>query len=431
MAYTVADIITDIANTSSTIGKKNLLVKYRNVTQLTDILRFIYDPYTKTGISEKKFNAAVSRENVAISGNVEFKLSFLMDYLMANNTGSNADCDVVAAFYRYYLKANPGAAFLVKAIATQSLKIGVSTTTLNTVYGRDFIPTVRPMLGKDIDTVNCERIKWPVIVTEKLDGVRRLVFVENGTVKVFSRSGHVDDGLIEIEEELMLLPQGYVYDGELIAAGKYEDNIALRQATTSIANSKGVRTGLIFMIFDMVPIDEFRNGISAYGALVRKELLHDTLEQVGSQHLLTRIKEVPILDVTDDISVALTYAELMWAEKREGVMLNTTAGKYHAGKRSKELLKIKQTMTVTLQVVDIEEGKGKYKGTTGSLVTEYKGNKLCVGSGLSDAQRELAWMHKPIVIGSWIEVETFGESKSGGKLSLNCPIFKRYVDDED
>lgn len=432
MAYTVADIIKDIANTSSNTEKKLILMKHRNVMQLTDILKFIYDPYNKTCISEKKFNAALERNQPgSFDDGVIYSIRSLMQYLSANRTGSNTDCDVVARHYLYYMKWHPDNAWMVKAIATQNLKIGVSTTTLNAVYGKNFIPTVNPMLGKDIDSVNIDRIKWPVIVTEKLDGVRRVSFVDSD-VRIYSRSGHLDSGLLEIEKELSLLPAGYVYDGELEAIGSFKDNIALRQATTSIANSNGIRSGLKLRLFDMIPIDEFKEGTSLYGALVRKNMLHDTLQQVGTHHLLEYIEEIPIITVTDSMPEVIEIAERMWSEGKEGVMLNTVSGLYKAGKRSKDLLKVKSTITVILEIVGIEEGKGKYKGTTGAFITTYKGTELRVGSGLTDVQRELAWMHKEELIGKWIEVETFGESKNaGGTVSLNCPIFKRYIADED
>ncbi len=48
-----------------------------------------------------------------------------------------------------------------------------------------------------------------------------------------------------------------------------------------------------------------------------------------------------------------------------------------------------------------------------------------------DAQRQLIWANKSKVLGRKVEIETFGESKNAqGTISLNCPIFKRFVGDE-
>ena len=74
----------------------------------------------------------------------------------------------VDKFYNY-----PGATFLAMAIVTQDLKMGVSTKTLNNVYGDDFIPVIECMLGTLYEKVN--KPSWPCIVTEKLDGIRRIL----------------------------------------------------------------------------------------------------------------------------------------------------------------------------------------------------------------------------------------------------------------
>jgi DNA ligase-1 len=68
----------------------------------------------------------------------------------------------------------------------------------------------------------------------------------------------------------------------------------------------------------------------------------------------------------------------------------------------------------------------------GALVVEYKGNKLGVGSGFTDQQRQHIWDWKGHYISKQVEIETFGESKNAmGEVSLNCPIFKRFVGEEE
>lgn len=436
----VAEVINLIGNTSSTNDKLYLLKKNENLPGLKEILKFIYNPYCKTGISTKKLEKALSAFNVPV---VTVSYQEAIDYFKKNQTGTDADLFFAAKF----ITNQEGlAASLAKAIVTQDLKIGVTATSLNKAYGKDFIPKIGCMLGTLYGDVGPVKTKWPCIVTEKLDGIRRILVKENGVVRCYSRSGHEDTGLVEIIADAKWLPNNTVYDGELLAEGTFKDSIALRQATNSIANSKGDKTGLIFNVFDMIPIDEFFAGVSTKDALVRKITLGATLGDDSIQHLderwpvllqafgihreLKHIKPVPILGLVKNMAEVEPIVASIWGRGGEGVMLNTVSGLYEI-KRSKNLLKVKHTEEHVLTVVDAIEGTGKFEDMLGALVVNYKGNKLGVGSGFTDAQRKEIWDHPAKYRGRQVEIETFGESTNAlGEVSLNCPIFKRFVGEE-
>lgn len=448
----VAKVINLIGNTSSSNDKLYLLKKNENVPGLKTILKFIYDPYTRTGISKAKLAKALKIAEARgpyVIGNEPFiSYTEMIDYLKTHTTGNDCDITMAARFINCTKVMYPEAEELAKAIVTQDLKIGVTATSLNKVYGADFIPKIGCMLGTLYGDVGPEKTKWPCIVTEKLDGIRRILVKENGVCRCYSRSGHEDTGLIEIVEDAKYLPNNTVYDGELLAAGTFKDCIAQRQATNSIANSKGDKTGLTFNVFDMVPLDEFRAGISNDKALVRKITLGATLMDESIQHLepdkwpmliqafgihteLKAIRPVPILGLVKCMADVEPIVNEIWARGGEGVMLNSTVGKYEI-KRSKELLKVKHTEEHVLEVVDILEGTGKFEGMMGALVVNYNGNKLGVGSGFNDAQRKDIWDNPEKYLGRSIEIDTFGESTNAlGEKSLNCPIFKRFVGEEE
>ena len=448
----VAKVINLIGNTSSSNDKLYLLKKNENVPGLKAILKFIYDPYTRTGISKAKLAKALKIAEARgpyVIGNEPFiSYTEMIDYLKTHTTGNDCDITMAARFINCTKVMYPEAEELAKAIVTQDLKIGVTATSLNKVYGADFIPKIGCMLGTLYGDVGPEKTKWPCIVTEKLDGIRRILVKENGVCRCYSRSGHEDTGLIEIVEDAKYLPNNTVYDGELLAAGTFKDCIAQRQATNSIANSKGDKTGLTFNVFDMVPLDEFRAGISNDKALVRKITLGATLMDESIQHLepdkwpmliqafgihteLKAIRPVPILGLVKCMADVEPIVNEIWARGGEGVMLNSTVGKYEI-KRSKELLKVKHTEEHVLEVVDILEGTGKFEGMMGALVVDYNGNKLGVGSGFNDAQRKDIWDNPEKYLGRSIEIDTFGESTNAlGEKSLNCPIFKRFVGEEE
>ena len=361
-----------------------------------------------------------------------------------HTTGSDTDIAWAAAFVANTYKEHGSlAADLAVALVTQDLKIGITATSLNKVYGSDFIPKTGCMLGTLFTDVGSFKTQWPCIVTEKLDGVRRILVKEKGICRFYSRSGHEDVGLVDILEEAKYLPDNYMYDGELLAAGVFKDSIAQRQATNSLAACKGLKTGLIFNIFDMVPVSEFYSGRSTANARERKILLGATFGDESIQHIdddwlrriiafnierdLKWIKPVPVLGVVSNIHDVEPIVGPIWARGGEGVMLNTTSGHYEI-KRSKQLLKVKHTEDHVLQVVDMTEGTNKYEDSLGALVVAYKGSYVGVGSGFTDAQRKEIWSNPAKYIGKYIEVETFGESTNAqGFVSLNCPIFKRFV----
>lgn len=416
-------------------AKMMILAKNAEVPGLKEILRFIYNPYVKTGIASAKIKSILSM--CVEPGDVSYRQA--IDFFTINTTGGEA----AQLFAAKFIKSNKDAHDLAVAIVTQDLKIGVTATTLNKVYGANFIPLIGCMLGTSIDDVKPSSIKWPCIVTNKEDGIRRLLIKRNGVTKLYSRAGHEDFGLVQIVADAEYLPDNTVYDGELVAEGNFVDCIAQRQATASIANSKGTKTGLQFRVFDSLPRDEYETGISVRTARVRKlfvgallrcesikhlepELYHSLIQSIGVAQELNHIKHVPILGVVNSLEEAIELAEPIWAAGGEGVMLNTVDGKYEI-KRTKSLIKIKKIMEFVLPVIDFEEGEGRNEGTLGALVVEYKGNRVGVGSGFSDALRNQIWTNKQQYKGMRVEVESFGESTNAtGGVSINCPIFKRF-----
>jgi DNA ligase-1 len=450
-----AKVIQLVKNTSSRNDKLYLLQRNANVPGLKEILRFIYNPYAKTGIATgklyKTLDFAEARGTYKMGDEHFVSYEDAIKYFKRHTTGTDADLVMAARFINctkaMYAEALPFVTEVAIGMVTQDFQIGVTAKSLNTVFGNTFIPTVGCMLGTKIDDLPAHKIGWPCVVTEKLDGIRRVLIKENGVCRMFSRSGHEDTGLVEIMAEAELLPDNRVYDGELLAIGNFKDNIALRQASMSRSAVKGIKTGLSFNVFDMLPVEEFYAGMSEDAAAVRKLLLGATLMDESIQLLkglesnwpkliasygihrqLKFIKPVPILGFVRNILDVEPIVEGIWARGGEGVMLNTAEGRYEI-KRSKSLLKVKHTEEMILTVVDLLEGTGKYEDMLGALVVDYKGAKVGVGSGLDDSLRAAIWKHPEKYIGRKVEIETFGESTNAvGTRSLNCPIFIRFAD---
>ncbi len=435
-----ARILLEIKNTSSTTEKQQILRQNGGNRICREILKFIYNPYFRTCISDAKLDKAPLYNQDPISQDPLDMIAYLVEH----PTGDMETCGI-ANTWMHRLET-PEERWLARGMITQNLQIGVSVTTLNNVFGAEFIPKISCMLGTPLDKVPESRQRWPYIVTEKLDGIRRIMVKQGGQVKFYSRSGHLDEGLVELEREAQHLPDNYVYDGELLAKGEYVDSIAQRQATNSIANRKGTRVGLTFNIFDMVPAAEFLAHRATPSCLKRKAMLAGVLHdptgmllyenpQDFSYMLATyddgyeynMIRPVPILTLAHSMEDIEPVVSKLWAEGKEGVMLNDPKAIYES-KRTKTLIKMKKVITYTLRVEGFVEGTNKYEGMLGSLLTMYKDNYLQVGSGFTDMQRWEIWENQDKYMGSLFEVESFGESTNKqGLTSLNCPIFKRFI----
>ena len=434
----VQQVLQKCQQTSGNLDKMAIIQNNSNLLGLMDVLQFIYNPYFKTGISGAKLLQAIEMAK-HIQEVTTITYFDMMEYLKGHNTGSNDDLYQVARF----LANNEQTAWLAKALVTQDLKIGLDVKSLNKIFGESFIPRVGCMLGLPYEDVT--QVRWPCIITEKLDGIRRIMIKENGIVRLYSRSGHEDTGLIDIEHEAQYLPDNHVYDGELIAIGKHATNLDTRQKTSSLSSGKGNKTGLIYNIFDMVTLSEFYSGTSRpaidrkaklgilFGDQNSSLLFEDAkgrvsadTDQIRKLMTLSWIKALPILGYVDNFAAAAPIASEIWNRGGEGIMLNTSKGLYEI-KRSKELLKVKQVHDITLKIEGFTEGTGKHEGRVGAILVKYKGQFVGVGSGLDDYLRTIMWDKQDEYIGKEIDIEHFGESRNaGGSVSLNCPIFKGF-----
>lgn len=314
-----------------------------------------------------------------------------------------------------------------KEIITKTLKIGGTAKSINKAFGEKFIPEFNVMLAKKFEDEEHKVKGKEFVITEKLDGMRTIMIVENGNVTFFSRQGQPITGLVEIIRDAVSLPDN-VYDGELLIANAddYKDREVL-QETLKIARKDREKRGLVLHLFDMIPIEEFKAGESKATYRKRKEELSFIVEKLGSPY----IKVVPNLYVGKDLDVIPKLLEEMNRKGKEGLMLNVSDGKYQC-KRTDVLLKIKSMNTMDCKIIGFEEGTGKYEGMLGALLLDYKGYELRCGSGFTDEDRKEIWNNKEKYLGKIAEIQYFRESRNqDGGLSVSFPVFICIRHDKD
>jgi DNA ligase 1 len=433
--FEVANIIKEVSETSSKKDKENILRSHKNNQLLRSILNHVFNPYIKTNIAKKKLSKKVE-DGIGIA------LNSIEEYMSYLQQSSGRDEQI--ATVQHYISNQPKELhWLLESMATKTLKIGATATTINKAFDENFIPKFDVMLAEKY--IETKKVKgehkvyehWKryigerVIVTKKLDGNRCVVFVNNdGTVNLFSREGHELEGFVEIEDAFKQFPKGNVYDGEILAINEEGLNSKeLFQKTSKIVKKKGIKTGVEFHAFDMLPIKNFKQG----GYNIRCEVRKNNLEDIVKSENHPLIKYVEPLYIGEfDKNIIDELSEKAKENEEEGIMVQLANAPYLC-KRTFDILKVKVFESADILCVNVYEGKqGKNIGKLGGIVCNFKGHLVNIGSGFSDEQRELLWKEPNLIIGKIVEITYFEEFEDEeGNLDLRFPIFKTIRTDKE
>lgn len=432
------ELVIKLQATTSRLEKESLLRTYGTDGNKA-LLYFIFNPYIVTGISAKKaekYKGKVNINKFSIFDLIEedtkdySNLQDMFNYFEEHNTGRDEDLIELETWAQHCAPYQN----LIYSIITKDLKLGITSTTINKIYGKDFIPSFDVMLAQkyfdDPDKLVSDHTKF--ILTTKLDGVRCVLFNYPEGPEFYSRQGQIFSGLVELEEEAKKLPTGYVYDGELLLNLQDIESKDLYRETMKVVSADKDKYNVIFNCFDLLPIEDFKKGFYGVPAQTRKDYVHTILEKAQLEHF----KEVKILYDGDDKNQIDILLDQVTSAGGEGLMINLYDSPYDC-KRCKGLLKVKKMQTCDVKVIGLEEGTGQNAGKLGALKIEFIGpdGKIytCdVGSGLTLEQREDFWEHKDKVLNKIIEVQYFEISNNqNGTYSLRFPVFKYIREDKD
>lgn len=407
---------------------KHSTKKNEKTKQLTDskndelfcfTLEFLLNTDKKTGISTAKLSKTISNKVSFVKIN-DFKM--LINYVLMHNTGT----DDVVRTVQYFIEqlSNLTLQNFVSEIITKKYKCGVTAK-----VAAEILPDI---IKKEHQVMLANKfkgeLKEPVQVSLKLDGIRCSALIDDD-IKFLSRQGKEIAGLNQIKSALENMNlKGYMLDGELIRINN--DNLPSDEnfkLTTSIVSSKDEdKTDLEYVIFDIVPLEDYKKRECNLIFAKRKKLINQLIIENDF------IKKVPTYKTTKSIDDVYEILAQVESEGQEGLMLNTLTGLYKFGKRSNDLLKVKTFNTCDIFCTGVEEGEGKYAGTLGAIICDYKGYKLKVGSGLTEEQRDFYWKNKSKIVNRIVEIKYFEESSDkDGNLSLRFPVFIQVRDDKD
>ena len=325
-----------------------------------------------------------------------------------------------------------------RRILIKDMRAGFGEKSVNTVAKKQkkvqyAVPVFECMLAHD--GANHEaKITGKKLVEPKLDGVRVITVVdfESRTVQMYSRNGKELNNFPHVvkafEDNLDNFARSYVFDGEIVSK-------SFQALMTQVHRKDNVEASdARLMLFDMLPLSEFKQGQSVMGQRRRTAFLKSNFSKIFSDSGCIEIVEQREFDLdvfTDEIEFK-DYNKAAVAAGYEGIMIKDPEGKWE-GKRSVAWLKQKPFIEVSLAVVSVEEGTGRNVGKLGAVVCEGEddGKKIVVnvGSGFTDEQRAEFWEAKDSLIGQVVEVRADAATRSQDSedtWSLRFPRFLRF-----
>lgn len=410
----VIGIFESITSTSSTMGKQNIIKEHKDNELFKLCLKFLLDDMIITGINDKKYNKGL---NLHLNLGLIHNLEELLEYVQLNNTGRDEDIIEVKS----YIESNyePIYSFL-KGLVCKSIKLGANSKLVNKAFGYNFIPVFNVMLAESHEKHKGKIKNNEFILTTKLDGSRIIAIREEGKVSFYSRQGKPIEKLVELDKDFMNLPEG-VYDGELLAIGKFNNAAEQYKETMKRSRIKGVKTGLKMVCYDYIEdINNFFNGLDDAPCIDRKNKLETIIKSSKNNFNIDHIEYLTPLYVGTDKSMIGKYSNEAVSKGDEGIMLSIANSPYKCS-RTHYLQKVKLFKTADVLVEEILEGEGRLSGTLGKIKISYliDGDKhsCYLGSGFSDSDRSLIWSNPGLILNKVVTIKFFeiSENDNGGK----------------
>lgn len=399
-----------------------------------------YDPYVTFGVKQvPETKNLINRENPWADFNG--LLQRLHERLLTGNAAKSAIQEMSLRF-----DSDNWNKFCAPVIR-KDLRAGISDKTINKVCGNTEYQV--PIFGCQLAT-NCEgrpEMRGIKRIEPKLDGVRVLMMVIPGdeivSVVSYSRNGKIFENFTHIEQEVLnsvsailklskhknALINGFVLDGEVV--GKSFQDL-MRQARRK---ENAQADDSVYHVFDIIPLADFNAGFWNARLRMRLNILNDMKNIISRMSTVALVPSIEVnLDYAEGNDQLDRYAKDCVNSGYEGVMIKDIEAPYEC-KRNTFWLKWKPTITVDLEVIDVEEGTGKNKGRLGALVCQGidSGRQITVnvGSGFSDADRDDYWANRDLVIGRYAEILCDVITRNmDGTYSLRFPRFVRFRDDK-
>ena len=322
-----------------------------------------------------------------------------------------------------------------RRILIKDLRCGVSEKTVNKVLKGRFskiqpVPVFECMLAHD-GANHQTKITGKKLLEPKLDGVRCITVVdhESRTVTQYTRNGKVLENFGHItaalEKHIDDFGRSYVLEGEVVST-------SFQTLMKSVHRKENVdASDARLVLFDILPLSEFKAGKSVMGQRRRSEFLKTFKHVFDASGCIEIIPQIAVnLDELVGEIEYKDYNRQMVEAGYEGIMIKDPNAPYEC-KRTTSWLKEKPFIELSLAVVAVEEGTGRNVGKLGALVCQGvddgKTISVNVGSGFTDEQRAEFWEAKNSLNGQVVEVRADAVTQNqDGTYSMRFPRFLRF-----
>ncbi len=425
----ISDFVEASNATNSNSDKLEVLKTYTQYESVCKALNYTYDTYKQYGVT-----SANCKKNSDLMGhpNTYGSIFTLLDDL--NNrvcTGHTAIANVNRFVHENYIYKD-----LIFNMIDRNLKTRSTASMINKVKP-GLIPTFDVALAKAFDEKTQKKVIWEDrwFVSRKLDGVRCLTVIDaNGEPKFFSRQGKEFLTLDNLKTDIKALGlKNTVLDGEVCILNETGDEDFAGIIKEIKRKDHTIATPFYWM-FDMLDMQDFNSKTSevTFGQRIAD------LNALFNTSKLKLYSPLLIGVLPQKIGNDQVFSEMMAESKAggwEGLMLRKDST--YKGKRSNEILKVKQMFDEEYIVVDLEndvhrvivDGAEVEEEMLKNVIIEHKGNRVHVGSGFSHEQRRHYFANPNEILGKQITVQYFEESQSkSGEYSLRFPVIKAVYD---
>lgn len=260
-------------------------------------------------------------------------------------------------------------------------------------------------------------LAFPVLASEKLDGVFAFAYVTTNNCFIYSRTGEEYKSLEHLKGELWELSQAAQM--EIIIFEAYAPGVPQPTISGWCRDTKKQHTEVDAYIHDIMSLEDFTDGDATLTYGERVDYLRSIFKTYAASHLHLIEQRI----IYNDAALN-EMATAIWASGGEGVVARPMFSGYAPGKRNDTMVKLKQGVSFDLLVTAVEEGTGKYKNHVGKLICrDRNGKTIKVGSGLTDRQRSDWW--SPFgydeIVGKIVQIDAMAISSKG---ILREPRFK-------
>lgn len=438
MAYyrstmTVIDILEELETTPGRNDSMAILRLHSDNELLKSIFAAAQDPYTVYYVNKVKMPEPVKKSDTDEDSTVEIFIDILTNSLATRDiTGNLAKDTVVKLFSLMTVREQKWC----QRILLKNLRCGVQESTVNKIwpglvksFSVALASTLKSEFVKGSGIKLLDPVKYPVRVEPKLDGLRCIAVKRAGVVTFYTRNGSVLETLPTIKAALEKSAyDNVVLDGEAMGTDWNESASVLMSSKTKKDDSN-----IFFNVFDAVLIADWVGQKSTKTFAERLVLLECVVFDICHFNPTSPcVKLVPHVTAKNESELKAYFAKCM-NEGYEGVMLKTLDS-YYEWDRSKNILKLKPTITYEGVIVGSYEGRRgtKREGLFGGFeVVLPNGVITRLGGGFSDKMRtEIQLEGVDTYLGKIVEIEGQPDPLTSDGLTedgkVRFPVFLRY-----